>query len=178
MNDYRHLTKALLTLIVFSLVYLGFRWFMTPESYSMYGKYRGANVQEQMSKKLVHRGYEFCVNCHEKSEDDVLDGKHEDLGCESCHVEDQPHAEASTPRDQKLASMPKVSSQKDCMMCHAKLKSRPKEIKTVQVARHYKRVAEDKPIPLSTDCVPCHHPHTTETEEDEEDKADEKDEKN
>ena len=145
MKDVQHVIWVALILAVSAAVALIVRAQLIPETFGLYGRYRGASVQEIMDTPVKYVGVETCksAGCHEEEWKEWRESVHKNVACENCHG---PGVEHSRP-DADPENRPKIFGTKDlmakshdlCLSCHAKTPGRPDTFPQVEFAEHIVR---------------------------------------
>lgn len=92
MNHYKHVFRIFSFLFLALAALLITRASLVPPSFGQYGAFRGAHLEEMLQQPVLYRGDDNCLECHEK-EWDMVDGRHGQVPCETCHFSPRPHAE-------------------------------------------------------------------------------------
>lgn len=130
------------------------RMIMLPESWGKYGYYRGAYINQEASKPLVHGENSSCTDCHIEIIELKSHSSHKRLSCESCHGPVSTHAKDG----KKIADMPtrKNEAQIDlCLNCHQKTVGRPEKFPMID---HYEHLSEQN-VKKTHTCDQCHTVH-------------------
>jgi len=151
MEHARHVFRiALLVAIILTVVLLA-RGFLVPKSYGLYGRYRGANVAEQMNARpVLHGGAAACADCHSDQAGKRSAGSHKNVSCEICHAPLGSHIKA----DGSVVKPPIDRSFNLCARCHRKVAGRPAKFPQVDLDQHVGGPVEGKV------CLQCHDPHS------------------
>ena len=65
MEHGKHVFRIVILVAVLLAVVLLARGFLVPKTYGLYGRYRGANVAQQMdARPVLHGGAAACAECH------------------------------------------------------------------------------------------------------------------
>ncbi|MFH0982761.1 MAG: cytochrome C [Planctomycetota bacterium] len=149
MEHAKHIIRAVLLLVLSTVVFVFVRHFLIPESFGMYGHYRFANVAEHASKTPQHGAPGTCAECHDKEAKTLSGGQHRSVSCEVCHAPLGNHVQGG----ERVAQMPAQRSYLLCARCHERLAARPKEFPQIVLSEH----ASVKGAKLSEDvCWECH----------------------
>jgi predicted CXXCH cytochrome family protein len=146
-----HIWRPLLVAIGFVLAILSIRSFLVPPDFGihergyMYGWHRKGNEIEWKAVAVKYRTSSFCIKCHKKEYQEILDSPHMNIMCENCHDPAINHPE-------KQGSITIDRGRKLCIRCHSKLpynSSARGIIHGIDPAKHYPEA----------ECVLCHYPH-------------------
>lgn len=140
----QQVTRLLILFAVLIAALLTARHFLVPATFGQIGHYRAAAIPQIAARPIKYAGREACADCHS----DVLEthsrGRHQTVGCETCHGPAAAHAADPT------ASKPRVPSERDfCPRCHSYDPSRPTGFPQIDPVSHNPGQA----------CVSCHTPH-------------------
>ncbi|MDH5678757.1 MAG: hypothetical protein OEZ55_00645 [Nitrospinota bacterium] len=173
MSKYSHVMNVF---ILVGLAFLGFQMFqalLAPDSFGQYGRYRGDHLLEASSLATIHKGDDYCLDCHEP-EWDMADAKHANVPCESCHFLPKPHAIATDKADPaikakadggkyvKLELMPIDKTEQPCLNCHIFLPSRPAKFPQIKDQAKHKKDGWKKTmgeVDTKAPCGRCHNSH-------------------
>lgn len=118
-----------------------------PSSYGEYGRYRGNNVSEVVSKSANYAGggSATCRDCHQSQYQAVIQKEHGGFDCQTCHGPAANHVKK--PKE----FSPKVEADAElCGSCHRQITGRDDaKIATIRIDSHSGGVA----------CGRCHNPH-------------------
>ncbi|MDH5510878.1 MAG: hypothetical protein OEZ32_11055 [Nitrospinota bacterium] len=173
MSKYSHVVSVF---ILVGLAFLGFEIFqalLKPDSFGQYGNFRGDHLVEASSLSVLHRGDDYCLDCHD-AEWDMADAKHANVPCESCHFLPGAHAilaDKAPPADKakaagskyvKVAIMPIDRTAQPCLNCHIFLPSRP--VKFPQIKDRAKHIKDGwkktmGEVDIKSTCDRCHNSH-------------------
>ena len=159
MEHTKHIWRAALLLLVVLFCAVIVRHFLIPESFGREGHYRYASLTEFMAKPVVHGSRTSCAECHQKQQEAQGEGPHAPVACAGCHAPVSRHAKGKD----KIADMPSNRSYRGCIICHQKLRARPKSISQIDPRAHLEEVGvidTGEKIP-DRSCLVCHDPHTT-----------------
>ena len=87
----KHITRLILLMVALGAVAYAAKGFFTPESFYLYGHYRGNSVAEIASDKPKYKGSEYCQPCHAEQYAVWSKGVHHSVEkgklvqCEVCH---------------------------------------------------------------------------------------------
>lgn len=152
MRHTKHLWRAGLILVCFLAFGVLARSAMQPATYGLYGRYRGANVQIQRDKPMVHGAPGACAPCHQDQQAAHDGGVHKTVTCESCHAPLTTHVKDG----EVIAEMPIEKDAALCLRCHRKLDARPSGFPQIEVNKHM----QDLGMEFTPDvCFACHLPH-------------------
>jgi len=129
---------------------------LVPESFGMYGSYRGDAIQEEAVKPIRHGTNTSCYSCHGYEAKIHSTGLHKTISCEFCHG---PYAD-HVAGNKKIGSLPVKNGEEIttlCLRCHnTEIKARSEQvIKTVAMPDHLK----SQHVKTSHTCNQCHHVH-------------------
>src|SRR6266536_3281448 len=160
----KHITRLILLMVAIGAVAYAAKGFFTPESFYLYGHYRGNSVAEIASDKPKYKGSEYCQPCHAQQYAVWSKGVHHStekgkfVQCEVCHgVAGGRDAGAmfqhvatgvDHPASGKLA-VP-TDTRKLCSLCHENMPGRPVEQRQIVIAAHAG----------TQQCTTCHNPHS------------------
>ncbi|MDH5638423.1 MAG: hypothetical protein OEZ04_08030 [Nitrospinota bacterium] len=173
MSKYSHVVNVA---VLVGLAFLGFQVFQAifqPDSFGQYGRYRGDHLVEASSLSVLHRGDDYCLDCHD-AEWDMADAKHATVPCENCHFLPGPHAipvdkansvdkaKAAGGKYVKIEIMPIDRTAQPCLNCHTFLPSRP--VKFPQVKDGAKHIKDGwkkamGEVKINSPCSRCHNSH-------------------
>lgn len=115
---------------------------LVPPTWSQSESYRKAALEELAQRPSVHGGNQSCIDCHQDEKNthrtamnDLLDGVHKSLSCESCHGPLAHHVAG----DRKIADALIDYSRISCLNCHGNLISLPADFP--------KFILSDEPLP-------------------------------
>ena len=148
----KHYWRAAFLIVGSFIAFLIFRAFLIPPTFGEYGFYRGANVQEQMDKKVYFAKKGACAECHDDMARLHKQNSHAAVQCQNCHAPLAVHIEEG----EFIGEMPINSSPKLCLQCHRALPSRPKDFPQIDVKNHLATVEQNLE---SGQCLQCHNPH-------------------
>ena len=143
LKDVSHLIRLAGLIVVLALGFLLFRSLLVPDSFGVYGHYRGDALGEVASQPIVHAGRAACEECHVDVVEARAGGGHERLSCEVCHGPLATHAEAP------LDVVPERPDGAPCQDCHGASAYRPADFPQVDVADHA----------MGEACDGCHDAH-------------------
>jgi cytochrome c553 len=160
----KHIVRLIILMAAGLAVALAAKWYFTPESFYLYGHYRGDSVAEIASDKPRYKGAEYCQACHAERYAEWSQGAHriaaagEGVQCEACHgpaggrdtraIFEHSATGVDHPASGKLA-VP-ADTVKLCTLCHEKMPGRPAEQPQIVVATHAG----------TQQCKVCHDPHS------------------
>ncbi len=151
MEHARHVFRIALLVVVILAVVLLARGLLVPKSYGLYGRFRGANVAEQMNARpVLHAGAAACADCHDDQAKKRAAGAHRNVSCEICHAPLGAHVKA----DGSIVKPPIDRSFTLCARCHRKVDGRPAKFPQVNLEQHVNGPVEGKV------CLQCHDPHS------------------
>lgn len=146
-NRFRHSKHLILLVLVFFAALAAFaalRHAVVPAGFGLYGHYRAPAIQEVAARPVSYAGREACAACHDEVLKARTGGKHERIGCESCHGALSQHAE-----DPSAAKPQRPDAARLCARCHEKDAARPQGFPQVDTKEHS---GGEK-------CSTCHQPH-------------------
>ena len=151
-----HVKRIVLGIILFGLVGFATKTFLTPDSFGMYGHYRGDAIDDEAAREIRHMGNSSCLPCHKYEAEVHLTGNHATISCEFCHGPNGDHVK----NEKKVGVLPVKKGEEIkvlCLRCHNKaIQARPTEvIKTVAMPEHL----EEKKVKTTHLCNQCHHVH-------------------
>lgn len=130
---------------VFISLFLVARHLLVPETFGLYGHYRGASLEDNAAIDIHYAGQKACLECHQDIQDIKLTDVHAEIHCETCHGPGQKHAGSA-----EAADILKPSGREFCGSCHMQLSARPKNtINQVDLTKHN----------VGKNCIECHNPH-------------------
>lgn len=160
MEHTKHLWRAMLILLLVGAGVVVGRQFLIPKSFGEAGHYRYDSLEEYRALPARHGGSESCRACHKDDQFKAEEqGKHAAVSCEACHGPLSFHAADG----KKIADAPKNATWKQCLICHERLPSRPKNHPQITIQEHF----EKQEVPLKDPnkvpdkvCFKCHDPHS------------------
>jgi len=160
----KHITRLILLMVAIGAAAYAAKGFFTPESFYLYGHYRGDSVAEIASDKPKYKGSEYCQPCHAQQYAVWSKGVHhgvekgKSVQCEVCHgaaggrdaggMFQHVATGVDHPASGKLA-VP-TDTQKLCSLCHEKMSGRPAEQRQIVIAAHAG----------TQQCTTCHNAHS------------------
>ncbi len=140
----QQVTRLLVMFVLFGVALGAARHFLVPKTFGDLGHYRAAAIPQLASRAVKYAGREACADCHSDVVEAHSRGRHQFVGCETCHGPAEAHVE--NPTDVK----PRVPRERDfCPRCHAYDPSRPTGFPQIEPASHNP----------GQGCVTCHAPH-------------------
>ena len=160
----RHIFRLILLLVVFAVVAVAARKFLTVDSFYQYGHYRGDSVAEIAADKPKYQGAAYCQSCHAEQFTTWSEGAHNraDAGkvvkCETCHGPAGrrdgkgafEHASTGPVHPENVKLTVPADTRALCTLCHEKMPARPAQQPQIVVAEH---AGEQQ-------CAACHDPHS------------------
>ena len=140
----KHIARLIMLIGVGLGVYLGAKWYLTPQSFYEEGHYRADSVAEIAARKVAFQGAESCRDCHAERHAQWSANNHKSVACEVCHGPARGH-----PQEERKLPVP-ADARKLCSLCHAKMAERPATQPQVDLAQHN----------ATQQCVACHNPHS------------------
>jgi len=139
------LKRLLPAFIIFILLFLVLKYYLTPETFGEKGHYRYSSIAEVQQTKMKYAGKDKCNECHDDKVEELGMDFHADLSCEVCHGPGLMHAE--NDGDYKIL----VPTERElCALCHSKNISRSTRIITqINILEHN----------TGKKCIDCHNPH-------------------
>jgi len=151
MEHARHVFRIVVLVVVILAVVLLARGLLVPKTYGLYGRFRGANVAEQMNlRPPLYAGAAACADCHTEQSAKRAAGAHRNVSCEICHAALGAHVKA----DGTVVAPPIDRSFTLCARCHRKVAGRPAKFPQVDLDQHVNAPVEGKV------CLQCHDPHS------------------
>ncbi len=151
MEHGKHVFRVVVLVAVILAVVLLARGFLVPRTYGLYGRYRGANVAQQMdARPVLYAGAAACADCHSDQATKRAAGAHRNVNCEVCHAPLGAHILA----DGSVVKPPVDRSFTLCARCHRKVAARPAKFPQVDLEQHVNGPVEGKV------CLECHDPHS------------------
>jgi predicted CXXCH cytochrome family protein len=148
----KHIFRVFILLVLVVIAIILGRGLFVPDSWGLYGGFRGDNVEQQRAKAVHHGGDASCQKCHEEEFDTHEGGGHAAVRCEVCHGPVSIHVSG----DKKIAAMPMNRGRDLCLRCHRKLEARPATFPQVEPRAH---VDENGGDWGDEACIECHIPH-------------------
>ncbi len=133
-----------------------FKELLLPDSYGLYGPYRGDAIAEAALVPIRHGTNMSCFKCHPHEAKIHKNGRHQTISCEFCHGTYADHITDG----KKIGTLP-VKKEKEittlCLRCHNnEIKARHEEvIKTIAMPNHLK----DQNVKVTHNCNQCHQVH-------------------
>ena len=143
-RDAEHLFRLAGLFLAGLVAFLVVRAWLIPENFGAYGHYRPAALDAAATLPLRHAGRAACADCHTDIVEKRAGGRHERIGCESCHGPGAEHV-AEPTEHHPLRPDPRAG----CLACHARLSGRPATQAQGDPGEH----AGDSA------CTECHDPH-------------------
>ncbi len=143
-KDAEHLFRMAGLFVIGTSSIIVLRSFLVPADFGLYGHFRAGAIADNASRLLVHAGHETCEICHDTVAATRTGGRHERIGCESCHGALADHAE-----DPSSVTPEPPAARMLCVRCHRVNGTRPEAFPQVDPDEH----AEEM------ECNECHDPH-------------------
>ena len=143
-RDFQHLLRLAALFLVGIVAFVAARAVLVPEDFGRIGHYRASSPDEIRARPVRFAGRDACADCHVAVVEKRTGGRHERVGCESCHGALAAHA-----ADPEKAKPVRPDPRQLCAGCHARLSGRPTGFPQVDVAEHAGDAA----------CNDCHDPH-------------------
>jgi hypothetical protein len=143
-SESQHLVRAGALLVGMLFLFLVLRGLFVPDGFGELGHYRSGALADNAARPLGFAGREACAECHSEVVDVRRGGRHEGVGCESCHGALAAHAVdpgAVTPARPDAADL--------CLRCHRTNSSKPAAFPQIDPGEHGAGSA----------CTECHRPH-------------------
>ncbi len=143
----------LVFLSIIGIVILG-RYLMLPDSWGQYGYYRGAYVDQEANKPLIHGTNQSCISCHNEVVELQNYHSHKNLSCETCHSSINTHIE----NGKKIADMDIKQGENQvnlCLKCHQKTVGRPENFPMIDRFEHLDKLK----VKNTHTCDQCHTVH-------------------
>ena len=174
MNKYSHVFGVFVFVALLFLCLQIILVLAQPASFGQHGRYRGDHLMEASSLPSIHKGIDYCLDCHEE-EWDMADAKHANLSCEVCHFLPTVHAAPPPPEEAdkyedkdglgkylKIANMPVDKTRGPCVRCHIYFPSRPQKFPQVKdMEKHikdgWKKAMGERDV--NAPCARCHNAH-------------------
>jgi hypothetical protein len=140
----QQVTRLLVLFALFGIALLAARHYLVPATFGQMGHYRAAAIPQNAARPVKYAGREACADCHQDVIELHSSGRHQFVGCETCHGPAAAHA--ANPTEVK----PRVPRERDfCPRCHGYDPSRPTGFAQIEPASHNP----------GQPCVTCHMPH-------------------
>jgi hypothetical protein len=140
----QQVTRLLVLFVLFAVALVAARHFLVPATFGQLGHYRAAAIPQIAALPIRYAGREACADCHPEVIEVHSSGRHQFVGCETCHGPAAAHI--ANPGEVK----PRVPRERDfCPRCHAYDPSRPTGFAQIEPALHNP----------GKGCVTCHTPH-------------------
>lgn len=152
MEHAKHIIRAVLLLVMGTVLFVLVRHFAIPESFGKYGHYRADSVDEYAEQIPLHGSADACAECHDEEAEARAEGKHASVSCEVCHGPLAGHVE----NEVRVAEMVMNRSNELCAWCHQRLIARPKTFPQVVFRDH---VTEKGTEMSEAVCLECHNAH-------------------
>ncbi len=143
-SDHEHVVRVAVLFALALVAFMGLRWWFLPSDFGVHGFYRAGAIEDNRARPLVHAGRAACLECHADIVESRRGGRHERIGCESCHGPLGAHA-GGEAAPATARPDPRVA----CIRCHATRAGKPAGFPQVVVEDH----APEGP------CTACHQAH-------------------
>jgi hypothetical protein len=144
-RDFEHVVRIAALFAAGIAVFLLWRWWMVPADFGVHGHFRAGALADNMQRPVVHAGRAACLDCHSDVAETWLAGRHERVGCESCHGPLGRHA-----RGEVDAPPRRPDGRTACVQCHAARAGMPKAFPRIVVSDHAGEAT----------CISCHPAHS------------------
>ena len=139
------LKRLLPAFIIFILLFMVLKYYLTPDTFGEKGPYRYASIAEIQQTKMKYAGKDRCNECHDDKVEEIGMDVHANLSCETCHGPGLMHAEKDGDYDMLIPTEREM-----CALCHSMNISRiTREIIQVNILEHN----------TGKKCTDCHNPH-------------------
>ena len=91
-RHYQHVLRMAGLFVIGIGSFFVLRAIFVPADFGVYGHYRAAALELNRTKPLVYAGRDVCGDCHADIVEARAGGRHERIGCESCHGPAAAHA--------------------------------------------------------------------------------------
>lgn len=139
-----HILRLLVLIAGFIILALAAAFYLTPDSFYLYGHYRADSVGEIAADVPKFQGADYCQDCHEERYVEWSAGIHTVVKCEVCHG-----AVGEHPIEGGLPVVP-TDTVKLCTLCHEEMPARPATQPQIVVSEHAG----------TEQCATCHNPHS------------------
>ena len=127
-SPHAHLARLVILLVIGAAAFVAVRAAMIPSTWNAERSFREGALSELASRPVKYAGNQSCVDCHEDEDgihetafEELEDGSHKGISCESCHGPLVDHV-----RDgEKFADAQIDYSRLACLTCHEHLISTP-----------------------------------------------------
>ena len=143
----KHISRLLFLLVIFLLLALAAKSYLTDPSFYKYGHYRADAIPELAAGVPLYRGASYCKSCHDERQYDTSSGAHMSVQCEVCHGTSRGH-----PEDGNM--LIPTDTIRLCSTCHESMPARPARQPQIEVGEH------PSPEEGATPCHTCHDPHS------------------
>jgi hypothetical protein len=123
-----HLVRLVALLLIGGAAFIAVRAAMVPKTWNSERSFREGYLPEAAAKPMKYGGNASCQSCHEDEDEihemafeDLADGPHHGITCESCHGPLAHHVQDN----KKIADARTDFSRLACLTCHANLISSP-----------------------------------------------------
>jgi len=151
-----HIILITVTILVMAGAGLLLKAQLIPDSFGLYGPYRGDAIDEEAQRDLRHGTSASCFGCHPYEATIHLEGDHQTISCEFCHSTYADHI----ANGKKIRTLPVKKGTEIttlCLRCHNReIKARSTVvIKTVGMPDHLAK----QNVKITHTCNQCHHVH-------------------
>jgi hypothetical protein len=123
-----HIVRLTILLLIGGAAFLAVRAAMVPDTWNSQRSFREGYLPELAARPMKYGGNASCASCHEDENEihemafeDLADGPHHGISCESCHGPLSHHV----LDNKKIADARTDFSRLACLTCHANLISSP-----------------------------------------------------
>ncbi|MBI2840998.1 MAG: hypothetical protein HYX75_21985 [Acidobacteria bacterium] len=145
-KDKEHLVRMVGLFGIGFLLFGLMKIILVPNSFGLYGHYRGDSLAEVAAQPVAYAGRGACIDCHSDIDEARTGSKHAVIGCEACHGPLAAHVAEPEKLKPKLPDGEKI-----CLRCHLANPARPVSFPQITLKDH----STDDPC---TSCHPAHHP--------------------
>lgn len=147
-----HIVRLVVVLGIALVAFLVIKALVVPASWNFEEWYREDALALNESYEVVYGGNDSCIACHEESNKEIAEFKHQALSCESCHG-----ALADHVKDGAKIADAEVDDETtwQCLNCHEARVNKP--VAFPQFDK--KKIPEHKEMEPDMVCIACHSPH-------------------
>ena len=116
----QQVTRLLVLFALFGIALLAARHYLVPATFGQMGHYRAAAIPQNAARPVKYAGREACADCHQDVIELHSSGRHQFVGCETCHGPGEKYATEEVMKDkQKAISLGlRMPTKEVCLNCH------------------------------------------------------------